>query len=86
MKPMSEWTTEELTNRLDGRVYDTRFHDAAPADVLAELLRRERERCVAAIRRAQEPRQDLYRLYGHKEDLQRCGGMMDAIEAIEGLK
>lgn len=40
MQPLSEWTTDELR----GELYDCGFQfDAA----LAELLRRERERCAA---------------------------------------
>lgn len=87
MKPLNEWTAEELRRTL---IYDTDLETEAIEIVLAELLRRERvamrAKCLDAIRKAQEPRQELYRLYGHRDDLQRCGGMTDAIEAIEGMQ
>lgn len=49
MKPIGEWTTEELTNRLVGKEYSMDYHKVHLADVLDELLRRERKRCVDEI-------------------------------------
>lgn len=42
MKPLSEWTDAEIRSRLRGDEYD--LHDG----YIAELLRRERDRCARA--------------------------------------
>ena len=47
MRPLTEWTDAELHARLGDDPYDTLLTPARAADVLAEVLRRERERCAA---------------------------------------
>lgn len=52
MKPMNEWTNEELWNNIWHVVHNPPEH-AGPEPVVrglfTELLRRERERCKAAV-------------------------------------
>ena len=77
MKPLSEWTTDELSNALVGREYEF-VHLDRMASILAELLRRERERCAAVA--------DGWTAHDGREDespAQVAAGIADRIRGLQ---